>query len=271
MLNIKKNKNTTQDLEGFRHVQRLAYESVIEIGKLIQVGWTEKQAADMIGTYLKDKGVKAFFHEPYAWFGDRTRFDGINRLHYSDFNPTHRRLQENDVAILDVAPIVDGYIGDIGYTISLKKNTQLEKAMTFLRQLRKEIPALVDQNFGNGGKFWTLIDGKIKKGGYDNIHQIYPFHVIGHRLKRVPLSNFALKTPFRFSMHSFYQIFSSGFTSELWNAKHKGTLEGLWAIEPHIGWSGAGAKFEEILVVTEKESYWLDDEVPHYCEGKSQS
>jgi hypothetical protein len=38
---------------------------------------------------------------------------------------------------------------------------------------------------------------------------------------------------------------------------------GLWAVEPHLGFRGTGAKFEEILVVTEGDAFWLDDELPH--------
>jgi hypothetical protein len=38
---------------------------------------------------------------------------------------------------------------------------------------------------------------------------------------------------------------------------------GLWAIEPHIGLDGVGVKFEELLVVTDDDAYWLDDDLPH--------
>ena len=38
---------------------------------------------------------------------------------------------------------------------------------------------------------------------------------------------------------------------------------GLWAVEPHIARDGVGAKFEELLVVTADDAYWLDDHLPH--------
>ena len=38
---------------------------------------------------------------------------------------------------------------------------------------------------------------------------------------------------------------------------------GLWAMEPHIGRDGVGAKWEEMLVVTDNDAYWLDDAVSH--------
>lgn len=255
------------DYEGFRKVQRLAYESVVQVAQLMQAGWTEIQAADLIRQFLCDSGIKAFFHEPYAWFGDRTRFTGVRRKTYSDFNPTNRRLKTSDVVILDVAPILDGYIGDIGYTFSLEKNSELTKAKKHLLQLRKMIPPLFCQDPPlTGRQIWQKVEQEIIEKGYDNIHQIYPFHVLGHRIRRVPFSEWSLKTPLRFSLHSLYTILSQGFFSELLGPDHQGSLQGLWAIEPHVGGQGFGAKFEEILVVDKSGAYWLDEQVPHVFE-----
>lgn len=252
-----------QELIGFRNVQRLAYDAVVEVGAMLREGWTEQQTTKLIETYLRDYGVKAFFHKPFAWFGERTRFDGIQRKRYWQFNPTHRHLNENDVIILDVAPILDGYIGDIGYTLSLKTLPQLEKALSHLRMLRKKIPNWADEFIHSGKKLWETVDQKIQEAGYDNIHKIYPFEVLAHRVHRVPLSQWDFSTPLRFSLHSFWSILSRGLYGELLNCENKKSLQGLWAIEPHIGGDGFGAKFEEILVIDDKGSYWLDNKVPH--------
>lgn len=254
---------SAQDLIGFRNVQRLAYESVIAVGKLLTEGWTEKQAAQLIETYLRDYGVKAFFHKPFVWFGERTRFAGIQRRRYWQFNPTDRRLQADDVVILDTAPILDGYVGDIGYTLSLKPLPKLEKALSHLRMLRKKIPHWADEFIHSGKNLWDVVDQKIQEAGYDNIHKIYPFEVLAHRVHRVPLSQWGFPTPLRFSLHSFWSILSRGLYGELLNPENKKSLQGLWAIEPHIGGDGFGAKFEEILVIDDKGSHWLDDKVPH--------
>ena len=52
----------------------------------------------------------------------------------------------------------------------------------------------------------------------------------------------------------------------VWNdtsrADHR-PAAGLWALEPHIGREGVGVKFEELLVVTEDDAYWLDDHLLH--------
>ena len=51
------------------------------------------------------------------------------------------------------------------------------------------------------------------------------------------------------------------------NAENVGSKLGLWAIEPHIGWDGGGAKFEEILLVEPHRARWLQDDVPHVTEA----
>ena len=59
-----------------------------------------------------------FFHEPFAWFGDRTAFRGFGPD--TDFLPTDRKLEKGMPVILDIAPIRDGYAADIGYLVELR-------------------------------------------------------------------------------------------------------------------------------------------------------
>ncbi|MFZ5697467.1 MAG: hypothetical protein ACOY9J_01865, partial [Pseudomonadota bacterium] len=60
--------------------------------------------------------------------------------------------------------------------------------------------------------------------------------------------------------------------SPLWNdgieSDHK-PKPGVWAVEPHLDCHGIGAKWEEILVITEDDAYWLDEETPHMIEARA--
>ena len=54
--------------------------------------------------------------------------------------------------------------------------------------------------------------------------------------------------------------------SPLWSSDSRSDhppTPGLWAVEPHLGFRGVGAKWEELLVVTDDDAFWLDDDVPH--------
>src|SRR4051794_1035230 len=103
---------TDEDLERFRHVQRLAYRCAQEVAAGLRPGVTERQAAAQMRSWLLDHGINGWFHVPFAWFGQRTAFEGI-RFPWQFF-PTKLGLEEGMPFILDVAPIVDGYMADIG-------------------------------------------------------------------------------------------------------------------------------------------------------------
>ncbi len=246
----------TEQLRGYLRAQSLAEAAAREIASLLQEGWTEKQTADLMNTYLRDHGVTGFFHYAFVWFGERTRFAGVKN--YGDYAPGQRVLRPGEVFILDVAPIVDGYIADIGYTASLGVNPELERARATLAELRALIPGLFREGM-SGGDIWRHVDGRIAGAGYDNIHQQYPFSVLGHRVHQVPQT---LSLPARllnFGWQSYWAFLSRGLFGQLLNDDFAGNLTGLWAVEPHIGAAGFGAKFEEMLLVDKTGARWLSD------------
>ncbi len=245
-----------EDLAGFLRSQELAQAAVAEIARHVREGWTEQQAASLLNTYLQDCGVRSFFHRAFAWFGDRTRFEGIRR--YDEFSPRPRVLRPGDVYILDVAPIYRGYLCDIGFTACLGENAAWSRAEQFLRDLRGAIPSFFREAI-RGADVWDRIDERFREAGYDCIHALYPFSVVGHRVHAVASERAPLAL-LNFGWQSYWEFLSRGLFGQLLNRDYSGDLRGLWAIEPHLGDpSGFGAKFEEILVVTDQDAYWLAD------------
>lgn len=241
------------DKQGYLKSQSLAQKCAYEIATLVQPGWTERQAASAMEVWLRDHGVKQFFHRPFAWWGDRARFTGIKK--YREFLPTDRRLLENESFILDVAPILNGYISDIGFTGYLGNNEEFVAGHEFLQQLRIEIPMLV-QSLNHGGSVWKAVDRKIVDAGYENIHVQYPFGVLGHRVYKTKDS--VDVSLLNFGWQSVWEIASRGIFGQLLNNEHEGSMNGLWAIEPQIGGKDWGMKFEEILVVENGQASWLN-------------
>ena len=257
-----------EKMDGFRRAQQLAYETVTHVAGQLRVGMTEIEAAILLEEYLKANGSERYLHRPFAWFGNHARFDEYTR--YEDYHPSARTLGADDTAILDVSPILNGYIGDVGYTISLAPNPGLDQAKTFLLQLREAIPAMFESEL-TPAEIWHEVDRRIAEAGYDNVHAKYPFCTLGHRVFRVK--------PKTGKGHRFGRSFFSWFSldtnlaflktgpSATINAENVGKKLGLWAIEPHIGWDSGGAKFEEILVVEPRRAYWLQADVPHVVEA----
>lgn len=244
-----------EEKAGFKACQRLAQEAAKEVASLAKEGWTEIQAAKLLETYLLDSGVEGFFHHSFAWFGERTRFDGIRQ--YSEFSPSARVLLPNEIFILDVAPIYRGYTCDIGYTSCLGENPQFHRVRNFLAEVRESIPGIV-RGAVSGSDVWQQVEDLLTVAGYENIHQKYPFSVLGHRLHRSRGGGVPFQV-WNFGWQSFWDLTSRGLFGQLLTRQYEGSLDGLWAIEPHLGGKGFGAKFEEILVIEGNKVHWLDD------------
>lgn len=256
-------------MAGYLKAQRLAYAAVEHVGKQLKVGMTEQQAADLLEGYLREHGTERYLHRAFAWFGNHSRFDEY--IGYADYHPSERALKLDEVAILDVSPVVDGFIGDVGYAMCLTPNPRLQEAKAFLLELRAEIPRMFASAM-TAAEIWAQIDRRIQAAGYDNIHSKYPHCVLGHRVFRVkPKKSKHLRIGTRsfgwFSLETNLAFLKMGLSAAL-TPEHIGNKLGLWAIEPHIGWDGGGCKFEEVLVVEPTRCYWLDEEVPHVIEAR---
>jgi Xaa-Pro aminopeptidase len=249
-----------EDLEGFGRAQSLAYAAAVEVGQILRPGMTERQAAALIDDHLADHGVKSFFHTSMVWFGDRSRFAGFTGK--GDALPTRRALKEQEVIVVDTAPIVDGYCGDIGFSYSLEPIPELIKVRNYLIECRNNLREWFGSDMTTK-QIWQKMDANLKEHGYDNIHARYTYHVLGHRVHKMPFSHLKPLFANPYTQHAYWAFMSRGLWPEILTPWHEGGKLGLWALEPHLGATGFGAKFEEILVVEKNRCYWLSETVPH--------
>lgn len=257
------------DLDRFRELQQLAYGCAESVAAWLAPGVTEREAAHRLRRELVAAGVQDFFHIPFAWFGDRTAFRHFRTP--LQFFASGRRLEEGMCFVLDCAPVVDGYTADIGYAGKVGENPIWDMIAQDLRQYRelilREVKARRPLN-----EVYASVDALIAEHGYDNRHRVYPGRVIGHQVTRTVQRGPAGVNLFGFGVRTL-QTLGRELVSErlqgrspLWadgrSSQHPPT-PGLWAVEPHIGFRDVGLKFEELLVVTEDDAYWLDDDLPH--------
>jgi Xaa-Pro aminopeptidase len=142
-------------------------------------GWTEAQTGKWMIEWLYDHHVKTMLHKPIAVFRERSQApDG-------QWGPVTKGsgavLRDDDVVILDCAPIVDGYTGDTAYTVPVGPNPEVERAQDFLATLRAEIP----KHFANpdlASDVFEWVDDEIRAAGYGNAAAGYPENVLGHRV-----------------------------------------------------------------------------------------
>lgn len=240
---------TPEDLDAFRQVQRLAYECAETIAGELKPGMTERRAAALQKTWLLDHGVDDWFHQPFAWFGDRTAFRGL-------------------VGVKQLG----GYTADIGYCCVLGSHPVLDRMMDDLADYRRLILDMARQRRPLS-EISQAVDALCARQGYDPRHKAYPFETLAHRVEKLEddgkkdhlsLFNFGVRNVTELVKDRFKGA-SEGW-SPIWNSSKRSEhppTPGLWAVEPHLGLGPVGAKWEELLVVTEVDAFWLDDDVPH--------
>jgi Xaa-Pro aminopeptidase len=257
-----------QQLDAFRSVQQLAYECAETVAATLEPGITERETARRLRTWLEGRGADDWFHLPFAWFGERTAFRGFKVP--LQFFPTDRRLEEGMPFILDCAPVVRGATADIGYSGALGENAIVDTIMDDLEAHRDLIIELVHE----GRTFRSIyeeVDRLAAKQGFDNRHREYPGRVIAHEVRALrptgggrTVAGFGVR-----HLRSLGRSIAIGARqgwSPLWAGGRRSDHvphPGLWAVEPHLGFRDVGAKFEELLVITEDDAYWLDDDLPH--------
>lgn len=268
---------TPADLDGFRRAQRLAYACAEAIAAELRPGITEREVAARMKAWLAAHGATDCLHQPFAWFGHRTAFRGLIGLNQlKGFNPAFfpggKKLEIGMPFILDCAPTVDGYTADIGYAGVLGSNPALDRLMDDLAPHRQLIVDMVRQRHLMSDVS-AAIDRLCAQQGNDPRHHAYPFSVLAHRVERLPGRPVAPKFSIgRFGIRNVLALGREALQgaregwSPLWASHQRSAhppVPGLWAVEPHLGRGEVGAKFEELLVITADDAFWLDDDVPH--------
>jgi Xaa-Pro aminopeptidase len=258
---------TQAELDTFRQYQRASYAVLEDVAGSLRAGDTEKDAARRVRKRFHEQGVHHYFHVPVALFGARTAYPG-------DFGQlealsTDRKLEPGMAVILDAAPVYRGYTVDTSYSTSFGDNPLARELTAALRPLRDLILARVRER----RTFRAIareVDDEIRKLGYENCHRKHIAFVLGHRVTQVPdtwlnrrrIWGLGVPQAAYFIGKTFGAQQFGGDGSPNWNhtrsSDHPPT-PGLWAVEPHLGKDGVGAKFEEILVITEDDAYWLDE------------
>jgi hypothetical protein len=285
---------TEEVLARFRAVQRLAYTWAAETEATLEVGMTERDVTEALAQRHRAAGVDQVFHEPFAWFGARTMLgpdwapDGaeIDDLSVaglgrdSAFFATETALAHGMPVIVDLAPVVDGAPSDIGYSCILGENPVYDELVAGLEPMR----AFLLEGVRRGDSLRSLyraLDEVIADHGWENCHQHYPARALGHLVMPLapdpdhdsPIPGFGTAAA-EALLTSAIEAAVAGTCSPIWNdlpeADHPPT-PGLWAVEPHIGRDGVGAKWEEILVVTDRDAFWLDDDLPHHRKWRGEA
>jgi hypothetical protein len=254
-------------VKGVANAQRVARDAVLTVARTVKPGDRELQVCARMEAEFERAQVKHWLHTPYAWWGERARFDWrggweVNAL------PSDRVLQEDEAFVLDAAPIVAGFPADFAYSGYAGSSEEHAALLVQLGEMKRAIIRWAKEA-QSGGALCERVASGIEAAGLDVIHTRYPAHVLGHTLEGFPSWCSAaprIGTGFQLPLLLTYaqglvMHHLAGAPYPFLNAGAPDAPRGLYAVEPHLGRGQLGAKFESVLLVDGDETRWLDPDL----------
>lgn len=255
---------------GIANAQRVAREAILTVAETVRPGDSERAACARVERELARAGVRHWLHTPYAWWGERTRFDW-HGMWETNALPSERRLEPGESFILDAAPIVDGFPADFAYTglagpgRSAAEAAPHAELLATLTDVKEKLVAWAAPG-SSASAVCAEVEHALAGAGMDVIHTRYPANVLAHTLEGFP--NWSSSAPrvgtgFQLPLLLTYATgivlhHLAGTPYPFLRARAPGRARGLYAVEPHVGKGRHGAKFESVLLIDGDETRWLD-------------
>jgi Xaa-Pro aminopeptidase len=117
------------DRAAMRAARRHAHDAVNAIAAALEPGMTEVEADRLARDMLKARGLLRGWHTPYVAFGAHT-------IDYYDRRPCpDTRLGEQDIAVVDIGPVWQGWEADYGDTFVFGQDPEMLRAQADVRRL----------------------------------------------------------------------------------------------------------------------------------------
>ena len=230
-----------EDLKGYVAARRFTRSIGEEIVGNIKVGMTEKEVQKVASFVFNKNGVKQHWHMPIIGVGEgSTKLRSAYALAMSYFTGNTRILKENDIVLIDIAPVYNDYPAD--YTINhiMGSNPDLEALAAYAHDVSTMIAGYIKKEMTVADVFHRAQELINKNQDYTLAYP--PFISMGHRLCRIP----PLWQKFPEAGLN-YLLFK---TSGPFIAPGNNTLmNGLWTIEPYLIHKERAAKFEQLVFI----------------------
>ena len=231
-----------KEYEGYLKARRFAKVMSEEIINKIEIGMSEKDIEDVASLVFRDHGVKQHWHSPIIGVGEGSEKMSSLYALTSGFLTKHKRiLQENDLVLIDIAPIYMTYPGDFTTTHVFGSNPELEGLVTYARDISRKIAEHAN-NMMKVADIFRYAQELIRTTS--NYRLLYPPLIsLGHRLFRIhPLERYPEPGLSYLILKKFPFIDSSNLT----------LMNGLWIVEPYLMYKERAVKFEELVFVGRK-------------------
>jgi Xaa-Pro aminopeptidase len=230
-----------KDLKGYIAARSFTRAIGDEIVSNIKVGMTEKEVEEVASLVFNKNGVRQHWHMPIIGVCEgSTKLKSAYALASSYFTRNNRILMENDIVLIDIAPVYNGYPAD--YTINhvMGSNPDLEALAAYAHDVSIKIAEHVKKGMVVADVFHWAQERIGKNPDYTLAYP--PFISMGHRLCKIP--PIWQKFP---EAGLNYLLFK---TNGPFITQGNNTLmNGLWTIEPYLMHKERAAKFEALVFI----------------------
>ncbi len=230
------------NLEGYVEARGFASKLCDEIFGSIKVGMTEKEVEDSAHEVFKKHEVRQHWHMPIIGVGKgSTKLRSVYALASSYLTRGRRIVKQNDLILIDIAPIYNGYPSDYTACYIFGSNPELEALINYAQEISKKIAKYIssamtiEEVFRYGEKL-------VSASGYKLA--LPPVINMGHRICRLPYLWQNLPEP-----GLSYLILKKG---SFITSTSKELVQGLWMIEPYLIYKERASKFETLVLVGEE-------------------
>lgn len=138
---------------------RLAHQILDEIMAFIEPGKYESEIKEYALTRFQEHGIERTWHPPYVRFGEHTL------LTFMDKAQEDKKLQETDIAFVDIGIVKDGIEGDAGRTVSFGQDKILQHLATASKTIFEEARQFWESENPRGIDLYEYIHQKAKELG----------------------------------------------------------------------------------------------------------
>lgn len=164
-----------QIIEKTKTASDATWNLVEQIAEALEPGMTESAARLMAKAIFKANGIEQLWHNPYINFGCNTIATFLEKPKQEQV------LQEDDIAMIDIGPIVNGIEGDAGETVVFGDNPLF---LDLKRQSERIFDAAADywrQNQPTGIELYEYIHRLTREAGY-----VFHLNPAGHLIGSFP-------------------------------------------------------------------------------------
>lgn len=243
------NEFTDKELEGYEEARSFAKGLGKEITNSIKTGMTEKDIEDIASEVFHTNGVKHHWHMPIIGVGEgSSKLKSIYSLTSSYLTRNERVLQQDDIVLIDIAPVYNDYPSDYTINYVSGSNPDLEALAEYAQNISCQIAGYIRTGMTVADVFGHAKELIQSKPEYKLTFP--PLISMGHRLCRIPSSWQSFPEP-----GLAYLLFRT--RGPFITSGNRSPMNGLWVIEPYLMYKERAAKFEALVFVG-KEAMVLD-------------